>query len=153
MKLYVVDVFTDEMFGGNPAGIVIIPDGADFSDEKVMQKTAKELRYSETAFVQKTDDKEFRTRYFTPEGEIDLCGHATIGTFYSLMEENLIKAHETYVNRTLAGDLNIYTEDDNIWMDMASPRIEAKIENGRDIKELYEVMGLQNSGQGLVNDK
>lgn len=153
MKLYVVDVFTDELFGGNPAGVVIIPENRKFPDDLKMQKIARELRYSETAFVQKQAEKEFKTRYFTAEGEIDLCGHATIGTFYSMLQEGIIKADEVYLNHTLAGDLNIYTEEDNIWMDMAAPKIEAAIENSDEISELYNIMGVNHFGQGLIDDK
>lgn len=66
MKFYIVDAFTDTLFGGNPAGVVILPDGADFPSDETMVKTAAELRYSETAFIQRLNDKEFKIRYFTP---------------------------------------------------------------------------------------
>ena len=51
MKIIIADAFTDELFGGNPAGVVYIPEGADFPDDEIMRKTAAELRYSETAFI------------------------------------------------------------------------------------------------------
>ena len=78
MRYFIVDAFTNEPFGGNPAGVVLL-DG-DFPGEKLMQQVAAELRYSETAFVQQNGPKEFTVRYFTPAGEVDLCGHATIAT-------------------------------------------------------------------------
>ena len=65
MKFYIVDAFTETVFGGNPAGVVILPEGADFPDDETMRKTAAELRYSETAFIRKTGEKEFNIRYFT----------------------------------------------------------------------------------------
>ena len=80
MKYFIVDAFTDEPFGGNPAGVVLI-DTAEFPDEKYMQQVAAEFRYSETAFVRRDGEEEFTVRYFTPCGEVDLCGHATIATF------------------------------------------------------------------------
>ncbi len=46
MKFYIVDAFTDTLFGGNPAGVVILPDGSDFPSDEIMVKTAAELRYS-----------------------------------------------------------------------------------------------------------
>ena len=49
MKLYIADAFTQEVFGGNPAGVVILDPGADFPPDETMRKTAAELRYSETA--------------------------------------------------------------------------------------------------------
>ena len=66
MKFYIVDAFTTEVFGGNPAGVVILPDGADFPSDEVMVKTAAELRYSETAFIKNLGGGEFNIRYFTP---------------------------------------------------------------------------------------
>ena len=60
MKFYIVDAFTDNLFGGNPAGVVLLDQGADFPDERTMLLTAAELRYSETAFVQIHSDGGFR---------------------------------------------------------------------------------------------
>ena len=76
MKFYIVDAFTTEVFVGNPAGVVILPDGADFPSDEVMVKTAAELRYSETAFIKNLGGGEFNIRYFTPAAEVELCGHA-----------------------------------------------------------------------------
>ena len=75
MKFYIVDAFTDTLFGGNPAGVAILDEHVDFPSEDQMRKTAAELRYSETAFVKPLGDGEFHTRYFTPTDEVDLCGH------------------------------------------------------------------------------
>ena len=72
MKFYIVDAFTTEVFGGNPAGVVILPDGADFPSDEVMVKTAAELRYSETAFIKNLGGGEFNIRYFTPAAEVEL---------------------------------------------------------------------------------
>ena len=73
MKLYIADAFTRRIFGGNPAGVVILPKGASYPPEETMRKTAAELRYSETAFILPCDDSCFQLRYFTPAGEVDLC--------------------------------------------------------------------------------
>lgn len=81
MKYYVVDVFTDECFKGNPAGICLLEKAIDAS---VMQKIAYENNLSETAFLLKKDGY-YDLRWFTPEVEIDLCGHATLGSAYVLM--------------------------------------------------------------------
>ena len=51
MKFQIVDAFTDQIFGGNPAGVVLLPEGADFPADETMRQTAAELRYSETAFI------------------------------------------------------------------------------------------------------
>ena len=77
MKVYVMDSFSDRIFGGNQAGVVL----ADKALEPaVMQQVAAELKHSETAFVWQTEEGN-RLRYFTPAGEVDLCGHATVAVF------------------------------------------------------------------------
>lgn len=77
-SLYQVDAFTDKLFGGNPAAV--IPLEHWLSDE-LMQQIAMENNLSETAFFVKTDEG-YHLRWFTPEYEIDLCGHATLASAY-----------------------------------------------------------------------
>ena len=57
LKFFIADAFTDSLFGGNPAGVVIIPDGQDYPDDETMRKTAAKLRYSETAFLRRLGDQ------------------------------------------------------------------------------------------------
>ncbi len=153
MKFQIVDAFTDKVFGGNPAGIVILPDGGDFPDDESMRKTAAELRYSETAFVKKLGDGRFQTRYFTPAAEVELCGHATIGTFYTLLAKGIITPGKTYINETLSGTLEIVVNEDSVLMDMAKPQIFESIEGEEALKELYGIMGIGFEGQGTCNEK
>lgn len=150
MKFSIVDVFTDRVFGGNPAGVVMIPDGKDFPDDETMRLTAAELRYSETAFVQDKGNGEYKLRYFTPAAEVDLCGHATVGSFYVLMKNGKIKPGDKVTAETLAGTIGIKPEQDGILMDMASPKTFGKIEDKDKIDELYRVMGIKSDGQGVV---
>ncbi len=103
MKFYIVDAFTSEPFGGNPAGVVLLD--KDFPSDELMQQVAAELRYSETAFVRHDGPSTFTVRYFTPCGEVDLCGHATIATFGVLREVGIVTEGEVCLNHTLAGDL------------------------------------------------
>ena len=147
MKFYIVDAFTDTLYGGNPAGVVILPDGADFPSDKIMVKTAAELRYSETAFIKRINEKEFNIRYFTPAAEVDLCGHATIGSFKALLHAGYVEDNSNYINHTLAGDLNIDIKDGFVLMDMASPVNMGQISDEPALKELYEVMGLDYEDQ------
>ncbi|RLF35457.1 MAG: PhzF family phenazine biosynthesis protein [Thermoplasmata archaeon] len=78
-----VNAFTDSLDGGNPAGVVL-NSPLDLSDEQMIFIT-RSLEVSETAFVFSThDEKFFRVRFFTPEIEVDLCGHATIATFFTM---------------------------------------------------------------------
>ena len=82
MKQYIVDAFTERLFAGNPAAVVpctVMP------SSKLMQDIAIENNYSETAFVVKTDEGHYDLKWFTPGGEIDLCGHATLATAFVLL--------------------------------------------------------------------
>ena len=76
MKIYQVDAFTDHVFGGNPAAVC--PLNYWISDEK-MQQISMENNLSETAFFVQ-ENGHFHIRWFTPEMEIDLCGHATLAS-------------------------------------------------------------------------
>ena len=145
MKFYIVDAFTETLFGGNPAGVVVLPEGTDFPSDEIMVKTAAELRYSETAFIRRINEKEFNIRYFTPAAEVDLCGHATIGSFKALLEGGYIKDDCSYINHTLAGDLNINIKNGFVLMDMASPVKINEISEEPAIDELYKIMGLDYS--------
>lgn len=147
MKFYIVDAFTTEVFGGNPAGVVILPDGADFPSDEVMVKTAAELRYSETAFIKNLGDGEFNIRYFTPAAEVELCGHATIGSFKALIYAGIIEDNSKYINHTLSGDLEISVKDGSVLMDMAAPVKINEITDVAALEELYSIMGLSYAEQ------
>jgi len=135
MKYFVVDAFTDQPFGGNPAGVVLL-ESDQFPEEKLMLQIAAELRYSETAFIRRHSDKEFTIRYFTPKAEVELCGHATIASFYLLHHEGL--ASGTCLSHTLAGDLRIEAGE-KVMMQMAMPRIVATIEEADEIYKALDV--------------
>jgi len=149
MKFYIVDAFTDKLFGGNPAGVVILGD-AGFPDDETMRLTAAELRYSETAFIRQTGKEEFHIRYFTPAAEVDLCGHATIGAFFALADAGLVRFGTSCVNHTLAGSLNIVLTEDSVLMDMAVPQAIRTISEPAAIRELYAVMGVSAEKQGEI---
>ncbi|HPO04329.1 MAG TPA: PhzF family phenazine biosynthesis protein [Bacillota bacterium] len=146
MRFYIVDAFTEQVFGGNPAGVVLLPDGAEYPDDSSMRNVAAELRYSETAFIQKKEGGIFRLRYFTPAEEVDLCGHATVATFCALRDEGL--ASGDYKAETNVGTLNVSLERGFVMMDMASPEAIEVIRDRTALKEIYEVMGLsENEGR------
>ena len=129
MRFFIVDAFTREPFGGNPAGVVLI-DG-DFPDDEWMRQVAAELRYSETAFVRQDGPKEFTVRYFTPAGEVDLCGHATIAAFGVLRREGVVNEGDTCVNHTLAGRLEVEIGE-QVMMQMAQPHVlDQTVDTGR----------------------
>lgn len=121
MKYFVVDAFTGDAFGGNPAGVVLLELEGAFPRDELMRKVAAELRYSETAFVRQDDLLEFTVRYFTPAGEVDLCGHATIAAFGVLRHEHILIDGDVCLNHTLAGDLEVEIGE-QVMMQMAVPQ-------------------------------
>lgn len=140
MKLYIVDAFTEEPFGGNTAGVVLLGPGAGFPDEEWMRQLAAELRYSETAFVRRDGAAEFTVRYFTPAGEIDLCGHATIASFGVLYREGFVPDGTRCLNHTRAGDLEVVAGE-QVMMQMASPQRVGGFEEPVQLGELLSAMG------------
>lgn len=148
MRFYIVDAFTQTLFGGNPAGVVILAEGADFPKEELMIKVAAELRYSETAFVKKMGENRFQTRYFTPTAEVELCGHATIATFHVLQQEGLVVPNQSYTNETLAGDLNIDIKEGRIFMEMGEAK-DLGVLSQEEQEELYRIMGITGGYQAI----
>ena len=135
MRYYIIDAFSDQPFGGNPAGVVIL-EGDAFPAEHLMLKIAAELRYSETAFVKRHSDSEYTVRYFTPKAEVELCGHATIATFSLLYQ--LQQAKGECQCHTLAGNLRVEVGE-KVLMQMAIPRIVATL---NDTEEIYRAIGV-----------
>ena len=86
-QVKIVDAFTRERYAGNPCGVVTRAEGLNDSQ---MQKIARELNLSETAFVFPSGVADFRVRFFTPQTEIPLAGHPTIATMYTLADEGRI---------------------------------------------------------------
>ena len=136
MKYFIVDAFTDQPFGGNPAGVVLL-DSESFPKDALMLQIAAELRYSETAFVKRHSAQEFTIRYFTPKAEVDLCGHATIASFFLLHRKGL--ASGQCLCHTKAGDLHVEAGE-KVMMQMAKPRIVASI---ADTEEVYQALGVK----------
>lgn len=136
MKVYVMDSFSDRIFGGNQAGVVL----ADKALEPaVMQQVAAELKHSETAFVWQTEEGN-RLRYFTPAGEVDLCGHATVAVFALLRRLGRIE-DGTHKALTRAGALEIEVSGETVWMDMAPPKTMGILPE-ESWEELYGAYGL-----------
>lgn len=112
MKQYVVDAFTDKVFAGNPAAICVLD---SWLDDELMMKITIENNLSETAFCVK-EGKNYHLRWFTPGGEIDLCGHATLATAYTLFrfyEPELTEVHFD----TLSGELIVVRNGELLEMD------------------------------------
>ena len=137
MEAYVMDAFSNAVFGGNQAGVVL-PDRELSSD--TMQKVAGEFKHSETAFVRMEKDGSVTLRYFTPAGEVDLCGHATIASFALLRQTGRI-ADGVLTAHTRAADLQIRVNGNTVWMDMAPPVLLRVLEE-KEWEEIYAAYGL-----------
>ena len=112
MKAYTIHAFAKTEEGGNPAGVVLHADDLSVNH---MKKIAAFLKFSETAFVMKSNFADFEVRFFTPLSEVDLCGHATIGTFSVLLNKKIIKPG-FYSQQTRAGILSVEARKDTTIM-------------------------------------
>jgi PhzF family phenazine biosynthesis protein len=102
VRIFQVDAFTDEPFKGNPAGVCLLPGP---HDPAWMQKVAKEMNLSETAFLYR-EANGYSLRWFTPAVEVDLCGHATLASAHILWEEDFLTRKEQARFQTRSGLLS-----------------------------------------------
>jgi PhzF family phenazine biosynthesis protein len=112
-ELHLVDAFTSSPFRGNTAA-VCFPDGP--ADAVWMQQVAAELKHSETAFLFPEGEK-WNLRWFTPEKELELCGHATLAAAFILWETNRVPKDRAIEFTTLSGPLTVKQDADWISMD------------------------------------
>ncbi len=112
MKQFVVDAFSAEVFHGNQAAVCVLD---QWLPDELMLNIAKENNFSETAFTVRCADG-YELRWFTPGGEVPLCGHATLGTSFVLFSFFETEARQiTY--HTMSGDLFVSRENGLIVMD------------------------------------
>ncbi len=112
MKCYHVDAFAEKVFEGNPAAVCVLD---AYPADELMLKIAIENNLSETAFAVK-EGEGYHLRWFTPGGEIDLCGHATLGTAFTLFTF-FEKDAERITFHTLSGDLTVVRKGELLEMD------------------------------------
>ena len=104
---FIVDAFTDTVFKGNPAAVCLLD---EWLSDATLQNIAKENNLSETAFTVKDGDH-YELRWFTPGGEIDLCGHATLATAFVLFQFIEVDV-ERLIFTTQSGELLVSKKDD-----------------------------------------
>jgi PhzF family phenazine biosynthesis protein len=144
-NLYQIDSFTKQKFTGNPAGVITNADGlTDFE----MQKIARELNNSETAFIFSSNSNEYdaHIRFFTPTNEVPICGHATIAAHYARAVENGLRTSRVY-HKTGAGILpvDIVKENEDYKIVMTQGKIEfGPIIDGINKKELLAALNIRN---------
>ncbi|MGB1169321.1 MAG: PhzF family phenazine biosynthesis protein [Flavobacteriaceae bacterium] len=115
LDIYQIDAFTNTVFGGNPA--CVIPLNSWLPDE-ILLKITQENAVAETTFFVPKGNK-FHLRWFTPEIEMDLCGHATLAAAHCI--KTILKYDSNnIVFETLSGDLSVCVKDDFYFLDFPS---------------------------------
>jgi PhzF family phenazine biosynthesis protein len=114
-EIFQIDAFSRQPFGGNPAAVTLLP---AFPDDEWMQHVAAEMNLSETAFLQPRDDG-FDLRWFTPEVEVELCGHATLASAHFLWERHEVDPSAEISFWTLSGRLA--ASQSNGWIELDFP--------------------------------
>jgi PhzF family phenazine biosynthesis protein len=123
LRIFQIDAFTERLFGGNPAAVVPLD---EWLDDATLQAIGLENNLAETAFFV-PENGGFRLRWFTPEIEVQLCGHATLATAYVLF--NLLEPGRREVRfETLSGTLTVVSSGDRLVMDFPRWTLDA-IEN------------------------
>ncbi len=115
-SLFQVDSFTAEPFRGNPAGVCLLDAPRD---EEWMLGIAREMNLSETAFLL-PEGAGYRLRWFTPQVEVTLCGHATLASAHILWEQGLLAPDQTVQFETLSGRLSAFRAPDG-WIALDFP--------------------------------
>ncbi|EKO3736908.1 PhzF family phenazine biosynthesis protein, partial [Vibrio metschnikovii] len=99
VEAILVNSFTANGTGGNPAGVVL---DADYLSNEEKLQIAQVVGYSETAFVSQDNEADFEVSFFTVTGEVDFCGHATLAVFSTMYQDGIISEGK-YLQRTKAG--------------------------------------------------
>lgn len=136
--VYHVDAFTARPFGGNPAGVVLDAKGLT---EAQMRLVARELKHSETAFLLPSAKADWKTRFFTPAREVDLCGHATVAAAWVLASEGRVKRGRL-LQETNVGVLELDVSRERVTMELAPPRTEAVELRRDDLGRLLRAPGI-----------
>ncbi len=113
IKLFQVDAFTSEVFGGNPAAVCLLD---RWLDDSILQKIAAENNLAETAFVVQAGEG-YNIRWFTPTIEVDLCGHATLATAQVLFHHLKVGGDAIAFTSDRSGPLMVYKNDDWLTLD------------------------------------
>ncbi len=140
--VYQIDSFTRERFSGNPAGVVPHAEGLT---ETQMQRIARELNNSETAFIfaSGSPDHDVEVRFFTPTTEVPLCGHATIAAHYVRALESGLTGR--FVQKTKAGLLPVEIirdgDDYAVVMTQAEPYVSEPFDR-ETVRDIAAALGL-----------
>lgn len=116
LPIYQVDAFTQTMFSGNPAAVCPLQ---EWLDDSTLQNIASENNLSETAYLIKRRSGHYDLRWFTPGGEVDLCGHATLASAFIIFSE--LESHiDKIVFNSKSGELLVRRNEDLIILNFPS---------------------------------
>jgi PhzF family phenazine biosynthesis protein len=119
LELYQIDAFTSRLFGGNPAAVVPL---VSWLDGELMQAIAAENNLSETAFFVPSGDR-YGLRWFTPQTEVKLCGHATLAAAHLIFTKLEPSRREVRFD-TASGELSVARDGKRLVLDF--PRWELR---------------------------
>jgi PhzF family phenazine biosynthesis protein len=136
-SLYRLTAFSTNPHGGNPAGVWI---GETLPDKDVMQQTAADVGFSETAFVAPTSGRNRTIRYYSPETEVSFCGHATIATGVVLGET---AGDGTYRLATAVGEVLVTVQLRDGYREASLTSVEPKYTLAPDslVRDVLAVLG------------
>ena len=135
-----VSVFSKDYKGGNKAAVVI--EAGEMTDE-TRQQMAHQIGYSETVFLRAQTDGIFFARFFTPNQEVEMCGHASIAAYAVLKNEGAVKPEGAFVMETKSAKIELHEEEDRIFLQM--PR--AKILRELDLNDSQRLRQIMNPSQ------
>ena len=119
-KIYQIDAFADVLFSGNPAAVCPLE---NWLDADIMQKIAAENNLAETAFTVPVENG-YEIRWFTPEVEVDLCGHATLASAYTLMNFEGFSGEKINFFSRNSGTLTVTKNGDFLTLDFPKDNLQ-----------------------------
>ena len=144
-----VDAFSNRPFGGNQAGVCLLPERHEGDRDAWMPRVARELNVSETAFIEPLGDR-YRLRWFTPQVEVDLCGHGTLAAAHVLAEAGMAPAGETIGFETRSGLLTAIPRAGG-WLELDFPTIDVAV--GGDTTAHARALGIAPTFAGMAGPK
>ncbi|MEM6631962.1 MAG: PhzF family phenazine biosynthesis protein [Bacteroidota bacterium] len=120
IEIFQIDAFAKKLFSGNPAAVCVL---SEWLSDELMQHIAEENNLAETAFILAKEGR-YEIRWFTPVVEVDLCGHATLASAYTLFEFFETDASSIEFFSPRSGILHVFKEGDILFLDFPTDPIE-----------------------------
>ena len=141
VQIYQIDAFTDQLFTGNPAGVVL---GAECLSDAEMQLLARELAHFDTAFVLPATEpgNDLQVRFFSPRHEVSFIGHATVAAHIARLDAGLVKPGTfRQITRNTLYDVQLkqHGERSEVSVEIPAPDLSAPIDTSlrRNLLDLF----------------